>query len=59
MPIKRMKCAAEVGVSYVRKPRSIQGTYGYKVCVYVIENVDVTGKNAIASIIVPPSGVHV
>ena len=27
-----MKRAAEVGVSYVRKPSSIQGTCGYKVC---------------------------
>ena len=30
------KCAAEVGVSYVRKPSRIQGTYGYKVCECVI-----------------------
>ena len=54
-----MECAAEVGMSYVRKASSIQGTCGYKVCEYVIENVDVTGKNTIASIKGPPSGVHV
>ena len=30
--IQRMKCAAEVGVSHVRKPISIEGTYWYKVC---------------------------
>ena len=29
---QQMKCAAEVGVSYVTKPSSIQETYGYKVC---------------------------
>ena len=34
--IYRMKCAAEVGVSYVRKPSSTQETYGYKVCECVI-----------------------
>ena len=34
--IQRTKCEAEVGVSYVRKPSSIQGTYGYKVCECVI-----------------------
>ena len=32
----RKKRAAEVAVSYVRKPSSIQGTYGYKVCECVI-----------------------
>ena len=59
LAIQRTKCASEVGVSYVRKSSAIQQTYGFKVCEYVIENVDVTGKNAIASIIAPPSEVHV
>ena len=48
-----------MGLSYVRKPSSIQGTYEFKVRKCVIQNVEVTGKNAMASIIAPPSGVQV
>ena len=52
-------CSRSGRLLYVRKPSCIQGTYGYKVCKCIIQNVEVTSKNGIASIIALPSGVQV